>query len=466
MNLLYVMTDQQRYDTLGSCERTPCRTPRLDALAEQGVRFDTAYSVCTLCSPARASMLTGLYPHNHGMRTNNDMNDAVRRELPDEVRLISQDLAEAGYNCGYVGKWHCGTEKVPSSFGFEGMDVPDYGSPWATDEYRDYLDENGLQRPRFVDEGGGLRRFEGPAEASEPFFLANQAGNMLRDYSRCSDAGGEPFMVFLSFWGPHMPYDVPEPWASMYDPAAVEFGPDREDDLQGKPCVQRRFRETCGSHDRSEEEWRRAIARYWGYCALIDEAVGRLLDLLDELGRAEDTAVLFSTDHGNMIGSHGGFYDKGPFTYEETYHIPLICRVPGAAAAGAVCDGPVTNMDLATTALDLAGVVPARDHDGRSLVPLLDDPQADWPDYCVSEWHGHRFLYTQRMVRWGRYKYVFNPADVDELYDLEEDPHELDNRAPWPKASGVLREGRKRLLEWMEETGDGLLAATRGMLRA
>ncbi len=463
MNILYIMTDQQRLDTVSCYGRGPCRTPHLDRLAAEGVRFDTAYTVCTLCTPARASMLTGLYPHKHGLRTNNDMNDCVRREFPDDVRLISRDLVEAGFNCGYVGKWHCGHDRVPGTYGFEGMDVPDYGSWQATSEYTAYLEREGLERPKMAPEGKGLRTYQGDPAASEPRFLAAEAADLLRKYSETLESDGSPFLLFLSFWGPHMPYDVPEPYASMYDPDDVDLGPGWEDSLQGKPAVHRRFREKLSRSDRTAGDWKRAIARYRGYCSQLDDAIGGLLDLLGELGREEDTAVLFSTDHGNMIGAHGGFSDKGPFAYEETYHIPLIARLPDGAAGG-VCIRPVTNMDLASTTLELAGLpVPDR-HDGRSLVPLLRDPQAEWREDVMTEWHGHRFLYSQRALRWKQYKYVWNPADTDELYDLADDPCELANRIGDPELGDVLRECRRRLLAWIEDTDDGILRAAGLML--
>jgi arylsulfatase A-like enzyme len=149
-NVVYIMTDQQRYDTLSCVGRTDCRTPNLDRLAAEGIRFDNAYTVCALCSPARTSMLTGRYPHNHRMWNNNDMMQWAIRDLPDEERIISQDLVAAGYNCGYVGKWHCGESKLPYDYGFVGMDVPNYGDPYRTKEYGDYLAAWGLEAPKYI----------------------------------------------------------------------------------------------------------------------------------------------------------------------------------------------------------------------------------------------------------------------------------------------------------------------------
>ena len=460
LNILYIMTDQQRYDSLSCVGRSLCQTPAVDRLARAGMRFDNAYSVCALCSPARISMLTGRYPHNHRMWNNNDMMQWARSDLPDEERLISQDLVEAGYHCGFSGKWHGGSRKVPSSYGFLGMDVPNYGDPYKTREYAEYIAARGLQPPvRLKSElpwaAGTLR---GPMEACEPHFVAEHALNLMHRFSEERERTGRPFLMFVSFWGPHHPCFVPEPYASMYDPADVQLPPNLEDNLVNKPAVQRRFRRSFYPQGPalSEDQWRWIIAKYWGFCSFCDDEIGRLLQALKEMGRENDTAVIFTTDHGDMQGAHGGIFDKGEFMYEETYHIPLIIRVPGITTPGDVCDKLVSNMDLASTALALAGVSVPANHDGRSLVPLLHDPNADWRDDLMCEFHGHRYLYSQRMVRWSNYKYVYNASDEDELYDLDRDPYELRNVVNEPEYTTIADEGRRRLLRWIDESRDPL----------
>ena len=467
-NILYIMTDQQRYDSLGSVSRSICNTPQLDRLSSEGVRFDNAYSVCALCSPARTSMLTGQYPHHHRMWNNNDMMQWAIRDLPDEIRLISQDLVESGYNCGYSGKWHCGERKVPSTYGFEGMDVPNYGDPYSTDEYARYVSKRGLERPQRVDEGyawaGG--KLAGPPEAGSPYFVAEFAIDMMKRFNEERERTGQPFMMFVSFWGPHHPCFVPEPYASMYDPASIELWENLHDELAGKPAIHRRF--TPSFYPEAplipDETWRQLIAWYWGFCTYVDDQVGRLLDALEATGREEDTAVLFSTDHGDMTGGHGGMWDKGPFMYEEIYHIPLIARVPGMTKPGNVCNQLVSNMDLATTVLDIAGLSIPESHDGRSLVPLFRDTNVDWRDDLMCEFHGHRFLYSQRMIRWGDYKYVFNAPDEDELYDLDQDPYEMANVINDPSYTDIVQEGRRRLRQWIKDSDDPLAFAAHFML--
>ena len=466
-NILYIMTDQQRRDSVSGYGRSICMTPHLDQLAAEGMRFDNAYTVCGLCSPARTSMLTGLYPHNHRMWNNNDMFQRATRDLPDEVRLISEDLAAAGYACGYSGKWHCGHDKVPSTYGFEGMDVPDYGTPYSTEEYDRYVTARGLSTPKTVQRVGGDEQqvgaagtLDGPVEACAPHFVAEFAIDLMQKLNEERKATGSPFMMFVSFWAPHHPCLIPEPYASMYDPADVVLWPNFRDELLKKPRSHERFRRSfCGAGaDQSEDIWRQLIATYWGFCSFADAEIGRILSALEEMGRADDTAVFFSTDHGDMTGSHGGFWDKGPFMYEEVYHIPLIVRWPGVTRPGSVCSKLASNMDLATTALDVAGLPLPECHDGRSLAPLLRDPDADWRDDLMCEFHGHRYLYSQRMVRWDRYKFVFNPSDCDELYDLDADPHELNNVADDPQYAEIADRMGKALRAWQLEIHDsGLL---------
>jgi len=415
-------------------------------------------------------MLNGRYPHNHRMWNNNDMMQWAIRDLPDGEHLISQDLVEVGYNCGYSGKWHCGAKKLPSSYDFVGLHVPNYGNPYRTKEYADYLAEQGLEPPERIQVisnwGGGT--LSGPAEACAPHFIAEYAIELMKEFNEERESSGKPFMMFVSFWGPHHPCFIPEPYASIYNPADVELWPNFLDDLRSKPRVQNRFLRSFypDAPHLSQDVWRQLIAKYWGFCTFLDAEIGRLLDTLKEMGRANDTAVFFSTDHGDMTGGHGGLWDKGPFMYEETYHIPLIACVPGVTSAGTVCNKLVSNMDLATTALDIAGVPLPENHDSRSLVPLFHDPNDDWRDDLMCEFHGHRFLYSQRMVRWGNHKFVFNAPDEDELYDLAQDPHELTNLIDASECAEIAEEGRQRLLKWIDESNDPFKFAARHMLTA
>jgi len=368
-NFLIIITDQHRRDTVGAYGNEICQTPFLDRLAESGVRFNNAYSVCALCSPARASIYTGVYPPRHGQVRN-------EIEFADDVKLVSQYFREAGYNCGFVGKWHCGSRKLPKDFGFEGMNVPGYGNCSKTPEYRDYLRRNNLEEGDIIPLGTGWQSNvllvgtrTGPVEASVPYFLADETIRMLKEYRMC----GKPFLLFCNFWGPHQPYLPTEPYASMYDPKEIPPWPNFYDDFEGKPNAHRRYRDAFigeGGKMRDWEEWSQWVAKYFGFVTMIDTQTGRILSALETLGLDNETVVLFTTDHGDHVGAHGGIHDKDSMMYQETYHIPFVMRVPGLSGGKAVSQ-PITNMDILPTLLDLAGICAGRRMDGRSLRPLL-----------------------------------------------------------------------------------------------
>ena len=454
MNYLIIATDQQRIDTVGAYGSSICRTPALDQLAASGVRFDNAYSICALCSPARASMYTGLFPHRHGLVVNED-------EFFDDVRLVSQGFRETGYRCGFVGKWHCGDRHLPRDYGFEGMNVPGYGNCAKTPEYKQYLRRNGLQQGKVVPLGTGWYKnlllngkTTGPEESSVPNFLAEQTIEMLTQYK----ADNQPFMLFCNFWGPHAPYLPTEPYASMYDPQEIPPWGNFYETFDGKPEAHRQYRDAFlgpGNPLRTWDEWSTWVANYFGFVTMIDAQIGRILDALDRLGLADDTVVLFTVDHGDHTGAHGGIHDKSTMMYQETYHIPFILRIPGVPGGQAVKQ-TITNMDITPTLYDMDGINPARQLDGRSLVPLFTETAPDWEQDVMCVFNGHHFAYQSRMVTDGRYKYVFNAPEIDEFYDLEADPWELQNLIADGTYGEQISHMQARLIHWIEESGDPL----------
>lgn len=461
-NILLVLTDQHRWDIVGANGSAICRSPHLDALAAGGVNFRQAYSICPLCTPARASMYTGLAPHNHGVLRNVESGAPNAAAIGGPIPTLAERLGEAGYRSLYFGKWHAG-ERLPSECGFAGQDVAGYGEPSTCSYYLDYLRARGLAPPEVTPVGVGYPhnlllagRMSGPVEASVPYFLAESAIEAIREQAR----GEEPFFLALNFWGPHAPYLPCEPYASMYDPAEISPWPDFHDDFAGKPPLYRRHHDSFvgeGNPRRSWAECAEWAALYFGFATQIDAQIGCVLAALDETGLADSTAVLFSTDHGDLTGSHGGMHDKNAFCCQELMHIPLMGRLPEQLEPGRTCDLPVSNLDLPATILDLAGLDADETCDGRSLLPILRGRDVDdWPDHVVGECFGVHFAYETRMIVWGRHKYVFHPGAFDELYDLEADPAELSNLIDSTAHGDVLRECRRRLLRWMRRTGDPL----------
>jgi len=459
-NVLLVLTDQERYDCTAP-EGPPVETPECDRLSEAGTRFSSAYTPTSICSSARASLLTGRYPHDHGILNNTHEADAIQPNLPTELPTVGELLAEAGYRNTYLGKWHVGRDQTPADFGFSylgGSDRHHDDIDTAYEEYRAEFDEVAAETdpedPVYTDHGDLVAGTDPvPVEATRPYFLAEQTIAELR---RAADADG-PFFHRVDFLGPHHPYVLPGPYASLYDPEEVDLPASYAETFDGKPRVQENYVEYRGVGGFDRETWREVRAAYWGFVTLIDRQIGRILDAVDNLGLTDETVVVHAADHGDFVGGHRQF-NKGPLMYEDTYHVPLQVRWPGVVEAGSVTDAPVRLHDLMPTLLDVCGVAVPDGIDARSLEPLLTgDRPADWPEAVVAEYHGDEFgLYTQRMVRTDRHKYVLNTGDVDELYDLRRDSAELQNLVDHPDYAPVLRDLRGTLLEWMDETDDPL----------
>jgi len=464
-NILLILTDQQRRDTLGCYGNPVCRTPHLDSIAAEGVRFDWAFTNTAICTAVRATLLTGMEPHKHGMLANFERNVGYPWELPEGLVLFNHYLAQAGYRCGVVGKWHVGVTRGPEYYGFEGIHFPGWDAPKDHPAYRAYLEEHHLPGWSVRGEIRGIFPngepslplagiYEGPVEGTYPYFLAELTIQRLREYAEDYHKNGRPFFLRTDFFGPHLPYFIPREYAEMYDPSLVKPSPSMEETFEGKPRVHKWYSLHWAFDTYPWEVWQRIVAMYWGYVTLIDEQIGRILQALDELGLAEDTALFFSADHAGFVGNHR-LSDKGPMMYDDIYRIPMLARWPGHTPLGLVCDQFVTLMDLMPTFLDIAGVPIPKHVDGRSLVPLLEGQvPEDWPQEVFMQFHGHHFPYPQRGIRTRSYKLVVNPPDVNELYDLSKDPYELHNCIDEPAYSEVRDTLMGRLFAHLSEKGD------------
>lgn len=459
-NVLWIGADQLRFDTLSHNGNSHCRTPNIDRLAREGVRFERAYTPCTLCSPARASMFTGQYAFRHGMGTNCDMYHSLAAELPRPEELLHSSFQDAGYRCAYTGKWHVGTNMGPGDYGFEGMNLPGYGNIREDEGFRSYLEERGLAyepHPEiFLNPDGQTLvagRWGGPQESTPGHYLVEKSKELM---SRYRDEG-TPFFLTCQFWGPHGPHMPSDEFYGMHDPESIEPWPSFGDDLSEKPRRIRRERDDFYKDHPSD--WKKAAeitARYYDCSAMLDYELGRMMDWLEESGLAEDTVVVFSTDHGDMTGSHGGLMDKG-LLYEEAQHIPLVFYGKGRFKAGAREDLAM-NMDIMPTLMELCGIHVPEGLDGISLAPALEDLEGrSRREELLLEFHGLRFLYSQRaLVSDDGWKLIFTPGDYDELYDLNSDPGEMRNLLRSGESAEKLDEMRRRLMRVTAETGDPL----------
>lgn len=467
-NLILILTDQHRTDAIGCYGSEVCRSPNIDRLASEGVTFDKAYTTCSLCSPARASIMTGQFPHTHGMLTNVEVRGAAMKELQLRPDLVSEILKGAGYNLGYVGKWHLGEKVVPRDFGFEGDNFPGHGGGgFNYPEYAEYLKRRGLsyeirKLPRVPFYGHQAGVFEGPIEATVPHFLAENTNTLLQRFSSDWKKHGKPFFIWCNFWGPHPPYYAPEEFVAMYRDANIPPWKNFKDSLEGKPAIQREII-PVGRRHQPWSFWRERIVYYYAFATLIDHQIGRILDHLKELGLEEDTEVIFSADHGESLGIHGGLADKTCFMYEENYRIPLIVKAPALASRRGTRDSHFVSLaDIMPTLLEAAGITPPETVQGRGLLPLLEEtPPTRWREHVTAEFHRFTRLYPQRMIRYDHYKYVYNADGLDEFYDLDSDPYELDNGISNPDYSPVIEQMQVRLFNWMTETKDVLASKLR-----
>jgi len=470
-NIVLILTDQHRLSAVGAYGRTVCSTPHLDRLAQEGIVFENAYTTCPLCSPARGTIITGQFPHSHGICTNTGNLGCSVNELRDGPGLLSRRLQSAGYSTGYTGKWHLGTNRttlygvrnrptLPRDVGFEGQNFPGHGGGgFDFPEYKQYLLDHGFEHrvkpwSEATYDFGQAGELEGPTESTVPYFLAEHTISLIERFRRRS----QPFFIWHNFWGPHEPYYVPKQWLDPY----------RNVEIPQWPNYSWPARSLEGPHklvvhpqqDRlSWEDWATTIRYYYAFVSLIDSQIGRILDHLRAVNLLDNTVVLFTADHGESLGSHGGLVDKGWRHFEETHRIPLIVRFPGRRYAGMTVTQLVSLTDVYPTILEIAGAQ-GHDHDihGLSLLPLLCGDVREWRDQVVVEFHGlNEMTYTQRTVRWANYKFGFNCGNRDELYDLGVDPHEMENVAGHAEYKKIVEEGRERLRTWMKETDDPAL---------
>ena len=480
-NLLFILTDQQRADT--AAPAGPCQMPHLQRLAGRGVRFERCYAPNPICAPVRASLFTGLLPHNHGMVDNPHTVEAYRANFKDGLPFWPRDLQRLGYRTAYFGKWHVERSLRLENFGFDEYEIEETASHGAGAHrgYRAYRHSLGLPETPAAPQTGvqvtqpGYKPFvlsgvsPEPVEATMEHYIFSRGIRFIEERA----GGGQPWALVLSTLAPHDPYIVPRDVAGRCDPAQVRMPPSFHDDLAGRPAIYRRIQQVW--KDLAWEDFARATASYYDFCAMLDDQLGRLLAALEASGQAGDTLVVYVSDHGDYLGAHRLML-KGIPAFDEAYRVPLVLAGPGIPA-GRTVDQRVNHLDLAASMLGLLGMRPSPPAPlpvgeggralaiGRSLLPLLGagsqpgEAQASGAerfenDQHFAECHGQRFAYTQRILWWRDTKYVFNGFDQDELYDLASDPYELHNLAQEPAMRPVIEEMASRMWGVMQQTGD------------
>jgi arylsulfatase A-like enzyme len=455
-NILIFMTDHQRADTV--LPEHPAITPHLDRFVSEGVTFEETFCPSPHCCPARATFMSGLYPTRSGVWNNVCNGQALTRGLKEGVRLWSEDLADAGYRMVYSGKWHVSVHETPADRGWHkemrvgGFRPDEHGQNW--DRFRDLA---AAPDPTTRGEGQALR----PGYGTYTMYGARegQSGDArvvedgIAELPALAESG-QPWALYVGCGGPHDPYVVPQKYLDLYDLDDVPLPPSYADDLSDKPRVYQRMRRTVWDQ-MSEREIREGIRHFWAYCSYLDDLFGQVLAALDATGQADDTLVLYCSDHADYCGEHGLFC-KGIPCFRGAYHVPAVVRWPnGVANPGRRVSEFVSLADIAPTFLEVAGIETDRVFSGASLVPFLEDEQpAEWRDAIFTQCNGVELYFTQRSVMTKEYKYVFNGFDFDELYDLRSDPHEMTNVADDPAYADVKHDLVRRLWKFAYEEED------------
>jgi len=476
-NILVFMTDQQRADVIHPDH--PCQTPNIDRILADGVRFGEHYTSTAHCCPSRASFMTGLYPSRHGVHNNISNPVRLSQGLNEGVRCFSEDLRDSGYELAYTGKWHVSNVEDPCDRGWnEGFVTCRKGTVHHVpyERYDQIAEEQKDDEPRTPGRvwrpGWGHYQLYGSRPDDSPKGYENNGDYKVVQSAIESLSGlvnsGKPWMLYCGPGGPHDPFIIPEKFAGMYDPADVELPENFKDTLEDKPHTYQRMRYEYWAQ-LTEDEVRASIAHYWGYCTMLDAMFGELLDALEATGELDDTIIMFTSDHGEYLGDHG-LYCKGVPAFRSGYNIPLAVRWGnGIKNGGRVVDEFTCQSDMAQTFREIAGCDVPEDMPGKSILPFIaGDTPSDWRDEMHFQFNGVELYYSQRTCFTKKWKYVYNGFDFDELYDLENDPHEMTNLAapsrcpqpllhtgeqassrefrPWPHLTPELEAVRKDML--------------------
>lgn len=463
-NILLITSDQHHWTALG-CLSPEVKTPNLDRLAAQGMLFDRAYCPNPTCTPTRSSLITGQYPSQHGAWS-------LGTKLPDDAHTVGDDFQAAGYRTALIGKAHfqqlTSTEEYPSVESYPLMQDLDYWrnftDPWygfehvetarmhadeghAGQHYAIWMEEKGFTNWRecFQPPGGTNKaqeyRWNIPEEYHYNTWIAERTNACLDGYKK----NDENFFLWASFFDPHPPYLVPEPWDTMYDPAEItlpEMTPGEHDD--SPPLVRLAaaeknpdfspWQETeFGSHGLSEqfghdqEKLRKDIAVYYGMVSCMDKYIGVILDQLDTLGLTDNTLVVFTSDHGHYYGHHG-LIAKGPFHYDDGIRVPMIARLPGVIPEGSRNTALQSLVDYPQTFLKFAGIDAPNSMTGVDQSAVWAGKETQARDHLLVEFHHQPTTIHLRTLVEERYKLtVYYNETYGELYDLQDDPGEIKN---------------------------------------
>lgn len=478
-NVLLIISDQHRQSAMSFRGNGIVQTPHMDNLFRRGVHFDKALSPAPLCGPARCSLFTSLYPHQArgileqedlgarddlawGVETDMLLNSTSLREDP----LLTKPFKECGYYTGYAGKWHLGNDILPDWF--------DNSYGCDNKQYTDWLKKQNLP-----ERGWSLNDFEVRSHRQPPMsiphtkvspvkgeeyndaWITDIALNYLKERPK-----DKPFFIGCGFNGPHPPFMIPEPWYSMYNEEDIEE-PENFHPSDGEPdCKETSFyRQLWNDHGNDWKSWKKSMAVYYGFISYIDHQIGRLINELDEQGVLEDTLIIYTSDHGEMLGSHGLWHKMQ--AYEESLRVPLLFSAPWLAQ-GQRSETAATLLDIAPTILTQNNFSVPDSYEGTDLSPwLMEKAPENTETYLFSEQKPLGQFHKEtdwRMVTDNQLKLIWNRGDKWELYDLEKDLSENINLSGNIEYSQSETRLREKLTIWMQQTDDSLYPECRKAL--
>nr|WP_294897561.1 sulfatase-like hydrolase/transferase [uncultured Pedobacter sp.] len=481
-NLLFIITDQQRFDALSIAGNSVLKTPNLDRLASEGAYFKNAYTPMAVCAPARASIFTGMTVEHTGVNTNGIADEGKKESGVMPQQTFDEILATNGYHVEYYGKYHSPefhnhVYQNPKRYTKSGESVFGQG---MRQHYIEYLAENVPIKPLapgdFIDDYSGRsytpnpldKRFNTTKNDKKAFIQPDFHGrlNIPEEYSITAMHAKEtleaierlkdqPFSITCSFHFPHAPMLPSGKYYQMYDPNKVQIPASIADDMSNSPYKNSNGR--MGNKEYADpNKIKYMISDYYGLVTEVDDWVGKILNKLDELKLTDNTLVIFTSDHGEMLGAHG-LREKNIF-YEESSHIPLFIKFPGEIKSKTVVNNYVTNVDLFPTIMDYLNQ-PKKDVDGKSLRDLIEKKPSNRANYIVTEWNYRGDTEPNYMIVKDGWK-MFIPQTatskvIDVLYNLKEDPHEMNNlignNPDRKKYTAKVAELKTDLLQWLKD---------------
>lgn len=443
-NIIFLIQDQMQQNVLK--KESGCIMPNLNKLMDDGVFFEQAHTCNAICSPARASLLTGTLPHVHGMVDCTHTVPSYRAEFNDRLDTITRALHDEGYYVSYYGKWHIERTHQLEKFGIDTYETEKHLPSFHVTMKDKVVTSNHGYEDKLL-----CGVFSEDITYTEEHYIYEKA---IADIE-CQKNKGRPFCTFISTYAPHDPYCVPEEVYQLYDGHELPIPRSHYDSMIDKPAIYRRMRDALGQL--SHTDYQKALRCYYSYCTLVDLQVGSLIQYLKANGLYDNTMIICLSDHGDMMGAHG-LMMKSVEPFEEVYRIPLVIKLPKQERAGQKCDFYISTYEIAPTVLELAGCRPLKgDYIAASMVPWIAGDKKD-KHYAFAEFYGQRYSFTQRILWENNMKYVFNAFDNDELYDLTVDPDEMTNLNARPDYEEKKIELCKRMWECIKETNDETLA--------